>query len=83
MGSNEFAITQEFLSNMLGVRREGITLAAQTLAARGFITNRRGTMTVIDRNGLEHAACECYEVVRAEYGRLLGWQSAAMRNAAI
>lgn len=81
--TDKLVMTHDLISNMLGVRREGITLAAQKLAARGFITNRRGTMTVVNRNGLEHAACECYEVVRAEYGRLLGWQSAAMRNAAI
>lgn len=81
--TDTLVMTHDLISNMLGVRREGITLAAQKLAARGFITNRRGTMTVINRNGLEHAACECYGVVRAEYGRLLGWQSATMRNAAI
>jgi len=81
--TDKLVMTHDLISNMLGVRREGITLAAQKLAARGFITNRRGTMTVINRNGLEHAACECYAVVRAEYGRLLGWQSATMRNSAI
>jgi hypothetical protein len=57
---------------MLGVRREGITLAAQKLAKRKLITNARGTMTVIDRQGLEAAACECYKVVNQEYNRLLG-----------
>jgi CRP-like cAMP-binding protein len=81
--TDKLVMTHDLISNMLGVRREGITLAAQKLAARGLISNRRGTMTVIDREGLEHAACECYAVVRAEYGRLLGWQSATMRKAAI
>ena len=81
--TDKLVMTHDLISNMLGVRREGITLAAQKLAARGLISNRRGTMTVIDREGLEHAACECYAVVRAEYGRLLGWQSATIRNAAI
>lgn len=81
--TDKLVMTHDLISNMLGVRREGITLAAQKLAARGLISNRRGTMTVINRQGLEDAACECYEVVRTEYGRLLGWHSATMRNAAI
>jgi CRP-like cAMP-binding protein len=78
--SDKLVMTHDLISNMLGVRREGITLAAQKLAARGLISNRRGTMTVIDRDGLEEAACECYEVVRTEYGRLLGWRSTTMRD---
>jgi hypothetical protein len=57
---------------MLGVRREGITLAAKKLAARNLIANKRGTVTVIDRQGLEAASCECYAIVNAEYNRLLG-----------
>lgn len=81
--TDKLVMTHDLISNMLGVRREGITLAAKKLAARKLISNRRGTMTVIDREGLEAAACECYDVVRAEYGRLLGWQSATMRNAAV
>jgi hypothetical protein len=57
---------------MLGVRREGITLAAKKLGARKLITNNRGTITVVDRKGLEAASCECYEIVNSEYNRLLG-----------
>jgi CRP-like cAMP-binding protein len=78
--TDKLVMTHDLISNMLGVRREGITLAAKKLAARKLIQNRRGTMTVIDRKGLENAACECYDVVRTEYGRLLGWHSATMRN---
>lgn len=70
--TDKLVMTHDLISNMLGVRREGITLAAQKLAERKLITNKRGTMTVIDRRGLEDAACECYEVVNTEYTRLLG-----------
>jgi len=72
LDSDKLVMTHDLISNMLGVRREGITLAAQKLAARKLITNKRGTMTVIDRQGLEAAACECYKVVNSEYNRLLG-----------
>ena len=65
-------MTHDLISNMLGVRREGVTLAAQKLAGRGLIKNIRGTITVLDRQGLETAVCECYEVVNTEYDRLLG-----------
>ncbi len=58
--------------NMPGVRREGITLAAQKLAKQKLIKNMRGTITVIKRQGLEKAVRECYQVVNDEYNRLLG-----------
>jgi CRP-like cAMP-binding protein len=70
--SDELVMTHDLISNMLGVRREGITLAAKKLAAQNLITNHRGTVTVIDRQGLEDAACECYAIVNSEYNRLLG-----------
>ncbi|HEV7645879.1 MAG TPA: Crp/Fnr family transcriptional regulator [Pyrinomonadaceae bacterium] len=70
--SDKLVMTHDLISNMLGVRREGITLAAQKLAAKNLILNNRGTMTVIDRKGLEIAVCECYQVVNNEYNRLLG-----------
>ena len=73
--ADKLVMTHDLISNMLGVRREGITLAAQKLAARKLIRNRRGTMTVIDRDGLEDAACECYGVVKTEYDRILGWRA--------
>jgi len=70
--SNKLVMTHDLISNMLGVRREGITLAAQKLAKRKLIKNIRGTISIIDRQGLEEAVCECYEVVNVEYNRLLG-----------
>ena len=70
--SDKLIMTHDLISNMLGVRREGITLAAQKLAKRKLITNKRGMITVIDRQGLENAVCECYAVVNKEYDRLLG-----------
>ena len=72
LDSDRLVMTHDLISNMLGVRREGITLAAQKLAKRKLITNHRGTITVIDRQGLESAVCECYDVVNTEYNRLLG-----------
>ena len=65
-------MTHDLISNMLGVRREGVTLAAQKLASQGLIRNDRGTITVLNRPGLEAAVCECYKVVNDEYRRLLG-----------
>lgn len=72
LDSDVLVMTHDLISNMLGVRREGVTLAAQKLVARGLIKSVRGTMTVLDRPGLEKAVCECYEVVNTEYNRLLG-----------
>lgn len=69
--SNELTMTQELIANMLGVRREGVTEAAGKLQARGYIRYRRGHITVLDRQGLEGAACECYGVVKKEFARLL------------
>lgn len=72
LNSDKLVMTHDLISNMLGVRREGVTLAAQKLVARNLITSVRGTMTIINREGLEDAVCECYEVVNVEYNRLLG-----------
>ncbi len=72
LDSDKLVMTHDLISNMLGVRREGVTLAAQKLATRGIIKNIRGSITVLNRIGLEDAVCECYNVVNAEYKRLLG-----------
>lgn len=72
LNSDKLVMTHDLISNMLGVRREGITLAAQKLAVKKLIKNVRGTITVLDRQGLEEAVCECYKVVNDEYNRLLG-----------
>ncbi|WP_439570565.1 Crp/Fnr family transcriptional regulator, partial [Methylibium sp.] len=74
--SNELLITQELIASMLGVRREGVTEAAGHLQKAGLIRYRRGHITVLDRAGLEHRACECYAVVKNEYDRLLPATSA-------
>jgi CRP-like cAMP-binding protein len=69
--SNELAMTQEKIAEMLGVRREGVTEAAGRLQQAGLIHYRRGNITVLDRPQLEAQACECYAVVEREYERLL------------
>lgn len=66
----ELAMTQDLIANTLGVRREGVTEAARKLQASGLIGYRRGHITVLDRQGLEHQACECYAIVRREITRL-------------
>jgi CRP-like cAMP-binding protein len=70
--TDEFPMTHEFLSMMLGVRRAGITVAAGQLQKAGFIRYERGCIEVTDRPGLESASCECYGVVRRAYDDLLG-----------
>jgi len=67
---DELPLTHEFLSMMLGVRRAGVTEAAVVLQAEGLINYRRGRITVLDREGLEGFACECYPVIKAEFDRL-------------
>jgi CRP-like cAMP-binding protein len=68
---NELTMTQELIAGMLGVRREGVTEAAGKLQQQGFISYRRGHITVLNRAGLERQVCECYAVVRTEVKRLL------------
>jgi CRP-like cAMP-binding protein len=69
--SNQLAMTQELIANMLGVRRVGVTEAARKLHAAGLINYHRGHIVVLDRRRLEKRVCECYAVVRKEYDRLL------------
>jgi CRP-like cAMP-binding protein len=71
LATNELTMTQELIANMLGVRREGVTEAAGKLQDAGLISYRRGLITVLDRPGLEARSCECYEVVKKEFDRLL------------
>ena len=71
LSSNELTMTQELIANMLGVRREGVTEAAGNLQRAGLIHYSRGKITVLDRPGLEARVCECYQVVKKEFDRLL------------
>jgi CRP-like cAMP-binding protein len=68
---NELSMTQELIANMLGVRREGVTEAAGKLQDAGLIRYRRGRIVVLDRLALEARSCECYQVVKTEFDRLL------------
>ena len=70
VGANEFSLTQEFLAQMLGVRRPSVTVVAGMLQKAGLISYSRGRITVLDREGLEGGACECYRRVRDEFERL-------------
>ena len=74
---NQLVMTQELIANMLGVRREGVTEAAQKLQDAGLIRYARGHITVLDRPALESRSCECYAVVKKEYDRLLPREPAA------
>jgi CRP-like cAMP-binding protein len=75
LGGSELQMTHELIANLLGVRREGVTEAASGLQKAGLIRYARGHIAVLDRAGLEARACECYQVVRNEYDRLL-WSEA-------
>ncbi|HYE30096.1 MAG TPA: Crp/Fnr family transcriptional regulator [Methylomirabilota bacterium] len=69
--SDSYPLTHEFLSQMLGVRRASVTLAVANLKRQGAIEYRRGIITVVSREKLEAAACDCYRMIRSEYERLL------------
>ncbi|MDV6979290.1 Crp/Fnr family transcriptional regulator [Mycobacterium intracellulare] len=67
VGRNEFPLTQEFLAQMLGVHRPTVSEIAQRLQANNLIRYTRGVITIVDRAQLEDIACECYEIVKAEF----------------
>lgn len=71
VGNNEIALTQEFLAQMLGVRRPTVNIAGATLQKAGLIRYSRGKIAVVDRAGLEEASCECYVSIRNEFDRAL------------
>jgi len=70
--SDELVMTQELIADMLGVRREGVTVAAGRLQDSGAISYVRGRITILNREKLEDTVCECYRVVKNEFDRLLG-----------
>ena len=70
-GTDELDLTQEFIAQMLGVRRPSVTVVAGVLQSAGLIRYNRGRVTVVDRKGLEASACECYGLVRTEMARLV------------
>lgn len=71
IGSEKFRLTQQFLSDMLGVRRQGVTYSARALQRSKLITYSRGHLTILNRTGLEAAACKCYSIIKAEYESFL------------
>jgi CRP-like cAMP-binding protein len=73
-------LTHEFLAEMLGVQRSTVSIIARTLQTAGLIAQSRGVITVVDRAGLEDAACECYGIIRAHYDRLLPGTHAPPRD---
>lgn len=72
LGTNEFRLTQDFISNMLGVRREGVNKAAGMLQQEGLISYSRGYIKILDRVGLEAISCECYRIIKDESDSYLG-----------
>jgi CRP-like cAMP-binding protein len=71
VGSDRLLLTQEYLAQMLGVRRASVNVVAGFLQQAGFITYRRGAITIVDRGGLENSACECYRVIREQYDQVV------------
>ncbi|MDO9564696.1 MAG: Crp/Fnr family transcriptional regulator [Bradyrhizobium sp.] len=80
MPSDEFLLTQEFLGMMLGVRRTSVTDVMGSLQRAGLIRYRRGHVTILDRQALKQRSCECYEISKREFDRLLGDTPAAPRT---
>jgi len=74
-GSDTLSFTQEYLAEMLGVRRTSVTVVAHTLQAAGLIKYSRGRIQILNTEGLQDSACECYETVKGQYARLLGANS--------
>jgi CRP-like cAMP-binding protein len=70
--TSEFPMTQEYIAQMLGSRRSGVTVAAGTLQQAGIISYRRGKIKILNQEDLENTACECYGIIKAETSRLLG-----------
>src|ERR1700732_4559035 len=80
MPSDDFLLTHEFLGMMLGVRRTTVTEVMGALQKAGLVHYRRGHVTILDHDGLRHRACECYDISRLEFDRLLGDTPLAPRS---
>jgi CRP-like cAMP-binding protein len=72
--SETFPLTQEFIAQMLGCRRSGVTVAAGILSQAGMINYKRGNINILNRQDLEATSCECYSIIKNEYARLLSIQ---------
>lgn len=68
--TNEFTLTHEFIANMLGIRRAGVSMVANKLRSAGLISYKRGLIKILDRKGLEAMTCECYSVVKEGFDSL-------------
>jgi hypothetical protein len=73
-------LTQEFLSQMLGVRRTGVNIAASALQEAGFISYTRGHITIRNRTGLESAACECYDTMETGWRAMMGYSTRKVKR---
>lgn len=82
-GSEKLQVTQEFVSNLLGVRRERVNLAIGSLRNKGVVVCKRGFITILDRSRLEATVCECYRVIKDEHDRLLGSRTAPFASFSI
>jgi CRP-like cAMP-binding protein len=71
IGRDTFSLTQEFLSHMLGVRRNTVSVEAHAVQQAGLIRYTRGNIKILNRDGLEDCACECYSVIRAETDKMM------------
>ena len=69
--NNQMSLTHEFLAELLGVRRQTVTVIAGTLQAAGFISSSRGLVRILNREGLEASACECYIISKSVYARIV------------
>src|SRR5205807_9025310 len=76
--SDTLPLTQEFLSQMLGVQRSSVTLVARKLQEAGLINYRRGRIHVLDLEALQDGSCECYHMINHQFERLTGWRPANM-----